>query len=146
MSALGTQEQNHELFSDDDLDIEQVLDRIDDIADDPRAWPKTLTEFIDVTMWVLANRFNMSEEQARSQAQEVIVALSHHVGGRQIYFPRSEKLETAIRDNFIYREFNGTNHEGLAIKNKLTKQQIYNIIAQQKRLHTDRLQPQLFGE
>lgn len=143
---LGTHEQNRELFADSDLDINQVLDHIDEIADDPRAWPKTLTEFIDVAMAVLVHRFKMDEAQARRQSQEVIVALSNHIGGRQVYFPRSEKLEFAIRDNFIYREFNGFNHQELADKNNLTKQQIYNIIAQQKKLHTDRLQPQLFGE
>ena len=144
--SLGSHEQNHELFGDTDLNINDVLDRIDDIVDDPRAWPKTLTEFIDVTMSILTHRFKLDESQARRQAQEIIVALSNHIGGRQIYFPRSDKLETAIRDNFIYREFNGVNHQDLADKNKLTKQQVYNIIAQQRKLHTNRLQPQLFAD
>ena len=144
--SLGSHEQNHELFGDNDLNINDVLDRIDDIVDDPRAWPKTLTEFIDVTMSILTHRFKLDESQARRQAQEIIVALSNHIGGRQIYFPRSERLEAAIRDNFIYREFNGCNHQALADKNKLTKQQIYNIIAQQKRLQTNRIQPQLFSD
>ena len=138
----GTHEENLELFGDDDM--YDVLDHIESIADDQRAWPKTLTEFIDVGLSVLKRRHGLNDELALKYAREIIVALAHHMGGRQVYFPRDERLMNAIRDNYIYRSFKGDNHQELADANGLTRAQIYNIIARQTQLHRRRIQPGLF--
>lgn len=129
-------------------DIDDIIAHLDDIdRDDPRAWPATLANLIAVFSAHLTHSKNMPEDQAHAEAQVMVTVLANYFGGRQIYLPRDEKLRLALRDNLIWRQFDGSNVPALESKHRLTRQQIYNVIAQQRALHVKRVQPSFnFGE
>ena len=136
---------NGELFEPMQAEIGELLEHIDDIADDPRIWPKSLAELVDV----LADDHQaqgMDEDDAFAAARRSIALISHYWGGRMTYLPRNDKLRTALRDNQIWRLFKGDNITALAIKFGLTDQQIYNIIKHQRKLTMKRKQRDLFPE
>jgi Mor family transcriptional regulator len=133
------------LFDPMAADIGDLLENIDDVADDPRIWPKSLAELVDV----LADDHKeqgMDEDDAFAAARRSIALISHYWGGRMTYLPRNDKLRTALRDNQIYRAFNGNNITALAIKHGLTDMQIYNIIKHQRKLTLKRKQREMFSE
>ena len=82
---------------------------------------------------------------ARGAARKLAVAMSHYMGGRAYYLPTGVRMMNAIRDDIIYCQFNGRNIEQLRRQHSLSQPQIYNIIAQQRRLHTRRRQPDMFA-
>ena len=134
------------LFDPLDADVDEVLAHLDDVGrDDPRAWPQTLADLVDVFSAHLQRRKDLAIEEARREAQDLIVVLANYFGGRQIYLPRDEKLRLALRDNQIWRDFDGRNIDVLEKRWRLTRQQIYNIIAHQRALHKKRVQPELPG-
>lgn len=133
-----------ELFDPDFMSAEQVLNAIDTtVRDDPRVWPVLLAELVDVLADHYEGRGKMAAEEAVENAQDVIVVISHHLGGRNIYLPRDDRLKRAIRDATIYRVFDGSNHRELSRKTGLTTAQIYNIISKERTLRQDRHQMML---
>lgn len=125
-----------------DANIDDILSRLDDVdRDDSRAWPQTLADLVDVFTDHLQRRKGHSNEAARVEAQDLIVVLANYFGGRQVYLPRDEKLRLALRDNLIWRDFDGRNIDVLKNHWRLTRQQIYNIIARQRELHKKRAKP-----
>ena len=90
-------------------------------------------------------RKGQAEDAARVEAQDLIVVLANYFGGRQVYLPRDEKLRLALRDNQIWHNFDGRDIDVLEKRWRLTRQQIYNIIAHQRALHKKRVQPELPG-
>ena len=132
------------LFDPGSMTAGQVLDGIDqDLRSDPGAWPSFLAELVDVLADHYESREKVDTTTAVERAQDVIVVIAHHLGGRSIYLPRDDRLKRAIRDSLIYREFDGANHLALAKRTGLTKTQIYNIIDRQRRLRYDRIQMDL---
>ncbi|MGL4224966.1 MAG: Mor transcription activator family protein [Vibrio sp.] len=73
------------------------------------------------------------------------LALIDYLGGMQVYVPKGERLRKHIRNMEIYYRFNGRNIRELSRQYEQTEQNIYRIIAEQKRLHIKRKQPDLFG-
>jgi Mor family transcriptional regulator len=49
-------------------------------------------------------------------------------GGINVYFPKDYRKQIDARDQLIYAEFNGKNHSELAMKHKITVQQVYKIV------------------
>jgi len=130
------------LSVDESPDLDDLLKHLDHMGDDPNLWPKTLGNFLAVT----ENQIQRSRPDlgdARGLACDVVAAIAHYIGGRQIYLPRDDRLQRALRDYRIYRDFTGHNHEELALRERLTVIQIYNIVAVQRKLFRARIQPQL---
>jgi Mor family transcriptional regulator len=129
---------------DESPDLEDLLEHLDHLDDDPNLWPRTLANFLAVSeRQIKTSRPELSEDSVRKLARELIASLAHYLGGRQIYFPRDDRLRRALRDHRIYQDFQGHNHDELADRHGLTVIQIYNIVAQQKKLHMARVQPSL---
>jgi Mor family transcriptional regulator len=132
------------LFDSGVMSASQVLDGMNqDLRNDARTWPSLLAELVDVLADHYQDREKANEEKAMAMAQDVIVVIAHHLGGRSVYLPRDDRLKRAIRDSMIHRAFDGTNHLALARRAGLTTTQIYNIIERQRRLRQDRLQMKL---
>ena len=131
-----------EAFVTDDAELAALLERSGDLLDVAHTWPKTLAELTDV----LCAHFvkTLPAEQARDQAEKIIIVISHHLGGRMFYLPRDEKLRQALRDDAIWRRFDGANVVALARAHDLTPNRIYQIIAEQRALHRKKNQPELF--
>ncbi len=132
-------ENQQSLFSETG-DLTALLDNLDHLDDDPRLWPKTLFDLRAVIESQLKHGKATTNEAI---ARDVTAAIAHYLGGRQVYLPRDSRLQRALRDYQIYANFNGSNHHQLAEKSGLTSAQIYNILAQQKKLHLSRRQHQL---
>ena len=137
-------EQQAELFDPIDADLDDLLAHLDEaVRGDPRAWPSTLADLVDVFTDHLHRRDKQPEAAARENAQNLILVLANYFGGRQIYLPRDEKLRLALRDNIIWLGMKSGNVEELGQRWGLTRQQVYVIAAQQKALHIKRVQPDL---
>lgn len=133
-----------DLFDPDFMSAEQVLNAIDmTVRQDPRVWPSLLAELVDVLADHYEGRGQMGPEEAMTRAQDVIVVIAHHLGGRNIYLPRDDRLKRAIRDATIYRFFDGSNHRDLSQKTGLTTAQIYHIISRERTLRQERYQMKL---
>ncbi|MCP3941540.1 MAG: transcriptional regulator, partial [Desulfobacteraceae bacterium] len=141
---MKIKETQGELFDPTVMTSGMVLDGMDqNVRDDGNSWPALLAELVDVLVDHLKDREQLEIEQAIPKAQDIIVVIAHHLGGRSIYLPRDDKLKRGIRDAAIYRAFDGSNHLALSLKTKLTTTQIYNIIARQRSLRHDRNQMKL---
>lgn len=132
-----------ELFPNTD-DLEQLLEHVGGAEQSKHRWPKQLADMVDVLAEHFQRRRKMPGEAAAEEATQVVTVLAHYFGGRLTYLPRDEKLRTAMRDNLIWLAFNGRNVQALAHQHQLTEAQIYNIIKKQRKLHTSKVQPDLF--
>ncbi|ECY1177880.1 positive regulator of late transcription [Salmonella enterica] len=136
--------QQSELFE-HDPSVHQLLDHLDNIpvAELEHHWPKFLIALVDV-MEAELKRQNVGTDN-RMLARKLALSMALYMGGRQYYLPFGEKLVQALRDDLIYSRFNGRNIETLRREHRLSQTQIYDIIAQQRKLHTRRHQPDLFS-
>lgn len=126
-------------------DLDELLANIDTLESDPKLWPKTLHDLMLVMESQIIRKHPELADQAYELARSNVMALAHYLGGRQLYLPRDDRLQRALRDHRIYERYMGRkNHDDLAIEYGLTTIQIYNIVAQQRKLATARVQPQLF--
>lgn len=142
---MSLSDQQTELGLEHDYDLDTLLNNIDTLESDPRLWPKTLHDLMCVMEAQIKHQHPAHAELAYTLARTNVMAIAHYLGGRQLYLPRDDRLQRALRDHLIYQEYKGrVNHDELASKYGLTTIQIYNIVAQQRKLYTDRLQPQLF--
>lgn len=94
-----------------------------------QAWPIFLVELVDVLAKFYEDREELDQNHAMEKLQAIIMKIAHYYGGRPIYIPRGDKIKLAIRDQAIFKAFNGKNHLELALKAKLTNGRIYNIIS-----------------
>lgn len=134
-----------ELFQTDD-DLTALLNHVDTLESDPRLWPKTLHDLMCIMEAQVKTRHPELADQAYQLARTNVIAVAHYLGGRQLYLPRDERLQKAFRDYKIYHhQFTGNNHHEIANEYGLTSVQIYNIIANQHKLHIARIQPSLFN-
>lgn len=70
--------------------------------------------------------------QDREQARAAGLALGQHMaaffGNGLLYLCKGRMYEIELRDQAIYRRFNGSNHEWLAVEYRLTVQHVYRIV------------------
>ncbi|MDN3524333.1 Mor transcription activator family protein [Halomonas sabkhae] len=134
-------------MSDDNLDLgfdipDDALARMQD-PEILRKWPQGLSDMLTVIHAAL-RRAGDDDDTARDRAFRAVRALAHYGGGRSLYVPQGQQLERALRDREIWERFDGSNVSELAAWTKLTEAQIYSILAEQRKLARDRLQPGLF--
>lgn len=103
-------------------------------------WPKRLVELIDVVTNTLVQKHSLELSDARHQARDVTIAIAQCWGGMQVYLPFGRTLTNAIRNKEIWNDFTGNNIDDLVRSYRLTKVQIYNILAQQRALHVTKNQ------
>lgn len=65
--------------------------------------------------------------QARLLSWKIVALIGREWAGQQVYVGKG--VVVTERDMQIYREFDGTNHDRLALKHGLTARQIYTIVA-----------------
>lgn len=106
-------------------------------------WPKALANLVDVVE-AAHRRAGDDQELARDRAFITMRALSLYAGGRQLYMPKGDVLERALRDREIWERHRGNNVDDLAEAYGLTVVQVYSILAEQRALHRQRIQPSLF--
>lgn len=96
-------------------------------------WPAALAEIYDIIS-ISLKKAGYEQEACQAITGIVIKGLSFMAGGRQFYLPSGEKLDFAIRDAQIYREFTGNNIDDLVRKHRLSTTRIYEILRIQREL------------
>lgn len=141
-----SQEQNHELFTDEETLSEELLNHLPDISDEAkRKWPRDLVALLDIYQASLV-RLGYPVEQGSRIAHALISELAVYCGGRYIYLPKGDALEKAIRDVRLFIDWRDHQHtpEMLVSKYKISLQHVYRIIDEQRKYHINKIQPGLF--
>ncbi len=131
----------NELFS--DSFSPEILDNISQAmdSDESKAWPTIVVDLFKIVQL----RYQQQGIVDVKSTLDTTLALIDYLGGMQVYVPKGERLRKHIRNMEIYYRFNGRNVRELARQFGQTEQSIYRILAEQKRLHIKRKQPDLFG-
>lgn len=110
-----------------------------------KKWPQSLADMLSV---VEAALMKAGEDRhcARRHAFTMVRAISKFAGGRSLYVAQGKHLERALRDRALWELHNGHNVEELAERAGITVVQVYNIIAEQRKLARARHQSDLFNE
>ncbi|WP_157958915.1 Mor transcription activator family protein [Salinicola sp. RZ23] len=130
---------NHDMFPEIPDD---ALERMTD-PEILKKWPQGLTDIL-LVIEAVYRRHGDNEEIARARAFRAVRALAHFHGGHSFYLPKGDRLEIALRDREIFERHNGANVTQLAREHRLTEVQVYSILAEQRKLARNRLQPGLF--
>ncbi|WP_123769347.1 Mor transcription activator family protein [Vulcaniibacterium tengchongense] len=117
-----------------------------DIGDVPEdRWAQALVDMVRVQEAVYL-RQGRGEYEAFVLARDGVLALAEYFGARMWYLPRGDRLRTALRDAEIYRQAKRGNIRQLADEHRLSEQQVYRIIRQQRALHLNKIQGRLFDD
>ena len=96
-------------------------------------WPKMLVDTRDHIEQAFIDE-GLAIDNAMNLARIAVVALSIHIGGNMMYLPRGDRLQKALRNAEIFKLFDGNNTTELAMKFKLSRQTIYDILKNQRAL------------
>lgn len=106
--------------------------------------PALLLEIAELMEHEALKSGQLTGEQAKRLAFNQVKRLAMTYGSNTLYMPGLKKLDNAIRDRNIYKEFNGKNIYHLTQKYKLCDRKIRQIIAEQRQLHIEIAQAKLF--
>jgi len=95
-------------------------------------WPETMRDMVEMFTNHLQKSRPLSEFKARQEARGLVLELSHHFGGMQVYIARDEKLRLALRNYCMWREHDGSNVKELVQRYRLSAPRIYEILKQEK--------------
>jgi Mor family transcriptional regulator len=122
-----------------------LLDQVNDSHLPEGRWPQMLADFIDV-LRAAYKRDGLDDEQTDRLARQGVLALSDYLGGRYFYLAKGENLKAFLRDDQIWREFNGQNIAELAQRYNVSERHVYRVLAEQRAMRRKRRQGQLFPE
>ena len=128
-----------------DHDPQALLDHVDERHLPDGQWPQMLADFIDVLRHAYG-RAGVAEREADRLARLGVLAVSEYLGGRYFYLARGSSLRQALRDDEIWRDFNGRNISELAAKHDLCERTVYRVLAEQRAMRRNRRQGQLFPD
>lgn len=137
------EERQSDLFGSEVEQLQACLASLEgqELDDVRKRWPSTLQSLVMLLQCELEKK-NIAE--ADKLAESLTFALSHYLGGRDIYLPTDQRLKAALRDIQIWSEFKGNNVEALANKFNLTSRRVLEILQQQRLAEKSRRQRSLF--
>lgn len=131
-------------FATDD-DLAHLLQEIDKLPEAQRSLVMSKIPVVLQSLVALfAAKLKKGVKDPQEDAESLVVALAHYLGGMPVYLPRNERLVRELRNIRIYAEHGPNNIEELARRYKLTTSQVYNIIAEQTVIERNRRQMSLF--
>ncbi|BCV39984.1 Mor transcription activator family protein [Shewanella algae] len=77
-------------------------------------------------------------------AEALATTLSSYLGGQDLYIPKGERLNVALRNIRIWREFKDNNLEQLCRLYGLSERRVSQIVAEQRTAFVARKQRGLF--
>jgi Mor family transcriptional regulator len=137
-------ENQRDLLSTND-DATDLLERVDEKHLPEGRWPQMLADFVDV-LRAAYQRAGIDPDQTDRLARQGVMALSDYLGGRYFYLAKGENLKQALRDDEIWREFDGQNIAELAQRYSVSERHVYRVLAEQRAMRRKRRQGQLFPE
>jgi Mor family transcriptional regulator len=126
-------------------DLEERRKLLDQAAHLPEdRWAPQLAELL-AFVEALFKRRRMTPEAAFELACEVVIELAQAFGGRNMYLPRGDRLQVALRDAALWRRYSGRPEqvEQFADELGVTTIHVYALLAKQRKLHVGRLQGSL---
>lgn len=89
---------------------------------------ETLTKIAEGMAGVLSERYSVDGVAAMKIAKAFIDQFTFAYGGANVHVPQDRTWFRAQRDEDLMRDFDGTNHEELAIKYRMLKSTVYKVI------------------
>lgn len=87
---------------------------------------------------VIANeleRLKINKEESTRIAVSVTNQMRSYLGGQSVYFPKDVITNKSYRDQEIFKAFDGTNYQELAIKHELSEMRIRQIVSRAVRIN-----------
>lgn len=122
-----------------DVRDDSLLDHLSDETENVR-FPSILAELNSILSRELEKLGGNS-----AHSLELVIAITRHIGGMQIYVPRGQRLEFLVRDMQIWRDYcNRASIDNLVTRYHVTYKTVYKAIRRMRRLEHKKYQPSLF--
>lgn len=118
--TYSMKEQN--LFNPAHLTLDRILDALTPrIRSNPRVWSSFLLELTTILATRNMEDYSLSPGEAAQRAQDVIIVISHHLGGRSIYLPTGDTLVNALEKIVSLRSIHLATHREVFLKSRPDK-------------------------
>lgn len=97
-------------------------------------WPDLLVQMLDASSQTVQS-LGIDAELSEKIALSTIRSFADLFGGLQVYLPKGEALNRALRDREIYQQAGKVSASTLAHKYNLSMKQIWEIQRKQKNIH-----------
>jgi len=96
-------------------------------------WPSMLSAIRD-SAEVAFIECGEDKEKAIKLASIAVITWANLIGGQMLYLPIGQRLKKAIRDGELESLFDGSNTIELAARFQMSRQNVYKIISEQRKL------------
>ncbi|MGI3040178.1 Mor transcription activator family protein [Shewanella algae] len=139
-------EEQLELLGSDSQELEQALLTHASLYEDERSefmrrCPTNLQSLCELNRTALHSR---GVYESDVLAEHLATLIGCYLGGRDMYIPSGERLNVALRDICIWREFKDNNLEQLCRLYGLSERRVSQIVAEQHTAFVARKQRRLF--
>lgn len=111
---------------------------------EPQKMPELLTDLASRAQKILVEKADMDTTLAEHVSFEIAREMAENWGGQSIYVPKGHEMQLHSRDEQVWDDFDGHNHNQLAAKYKISVQWVYTIVKRMRALKFQRIQPGLF--
>ncbi len=96
---------------------------------DKKQWARDYCAIADVYSNTL-QRLGYEQEVADKLSNTLLAELTQYCGGRHIYFPKRDRLNSTLRDDALYQDWSqhGLKPSALAEKYGISKTHVYRLI------------------
>lgn len=108
-------------------------------------WPRELAAMVAVVEAAFV-RAGLPATDAIELATTGVLAIGEYRGGRLVYIPRGDALRTGLRHIKAWRMWRGNNIEDVMAFLGVTEVRAYKVLAEQRALHSGKLQRRLFKD
>ncbi|MDR4518934.1 MAG: hypothetical protein MRK00_16310 [Nitrosomonas sp.] len=108
--------------------------------------PELLVCIADTTAKTLRECTGLDEQTAGHIGHEVAISFAKVYAKQVVYVPSAENFLKHSRDEEIWSEFNGSNHNDLARKYNISAQWVYKIIKKMQLIKSKEVQGNLFED
>lgn len=121
------------------------------LGEDPSRWPRQMAELTDLCADEIRHAHpDLAPPAVRDLACRLVARITREFGGGAWYIPKPDALARTLRNLEMWAEFDGTVHgprgvNAIARRYRLTPQQVWAILRQERALHRARVQPDLPG-
>ncbi|MCB1950154.1 Mor transcription activator family protein [Nitrosomonas sp.] len=108
--------------------------------------PELLTVIVRDTADTLKECISIDADTAEHVGHEVALRVAQRLAKQLVYIPSAENFLKHGRDEEIWRDFSGGNHNELARKYGISVQWVYRIIKKMHQIKSKEVQGSLFDE
>lgn len=113
---------------------------------EPQKMPELLTDLASRAQKILAEKTGMETSLAEHVGFEIAREMAENWGGQSIYVPKGHEMQLHNRDEQVWDDFDGHNHNQLAAKYKISVQWVYTIVKRMRASKFRKMQIGLFDQ